>query len=276
MCHARHRSAAPDSPHSRTSGPQTYGLRPDGHRPPVPALTPLPPPRPPTRPHPRDELRAVQHGLCAACGRPLASRAYFFRDLDGLRVAALICMACVVAKAPVPDTPVLRVDPLLRLRLTFGTPASAPRGDSAQLGPALAAGDWDAFASPLHALLVAQGGQCALHRLGKPWRERCSDGGDHQLLYVDHDHATGLARALLCPPCNSREGWGAGSQSHRSATELLRAQPPAQACAATAGLTHRWLTGWLRPPDWRPAVPDRLPSRTRPRPARARNGRAGR
>ncbi len=220
----------------------------------------------PPQAHPRDELRRFQDGACAACGRGLARRSYFHRDLGGLRVAGLVCMACATAKAPVADPPVLRVDPLLRLRLTFGTTASAPRGVDRALLAALDRGDWDAFASPLHALYVQQGGRCALHRPGKPTRERCSSGGHDQLLYVDHDHATGLARALLCPPCNSREGWGCGSPAHIAATQALRTDPPAQRCPATAGLTYRWLTGWARPAGWSPARPPRHPSRVRPRP----------
>ena len=224
----------------------------------------------PSIPDPRQELRALQCGLCAGCGRKLATRSYFHRDLGGLRVAALICMACATTRRPVHDIPVLRASPLLRLRLTHGTTASAPRGDAAALAPHLDAGDWDRFASPLHALLVAQGGRCALWRPGQPWRERCAAGDEQQLLYVDHDHSNGLVRALLCPPCNSREGWGAGSAAHRRATERLRLHPPAQLCPATRGLTYAWLTGWERPPGWRPVTPKRQPSRVRPRPLSAR------
>ena len=219
-------------------------------------------------PHPRDELRALQHGLCAGCGRPLKTRSYFARDSGGLRIAALICMGCAQSRRPVADPPVLHAPPLLRLRLTHGTPASTPRGDAGRLAAAFAAGDWDRFASPLHALLVAQGGRCALWRPGKPAREQCSAGGEHQLLYLDHDHSTGLARALLCPPCNSREGWGAGSPAQRAAAARLRDDPPAGRCPATRGLSHYWLTGWARPAGWRPEGPPRLPSRTRPRPPR--------
>jgi hypothetical protein len=47
------------------------------------------------------------------------------------------------------------------------------------------------------ALLVAQGGGCAM--CGKP----CSTG---RRLAVDHDHATGCVRALLCYVCNQKLG----------------------------------------------------------------------
>ena len=225
-------------------------------------------------PDPRAELRLFQNGECAACRRPLASRHYFLRDRGGLRVAALICMACAQARVILPDPPVLHVPPLLRLRLTHGTPASTPRGDAHLLSTAAANGEWDRFASPLHALLVHQGGRCALHHPDKPHRERCSTGEERQLLYVDHDHQTGLARALLCPPCNSREGWRSGSSLQLSLAKRLREQPPAQSCEATAGLTHYWLTGWPRPAWWPSTSAERRPSRTRPRPSacRARPG----
>ena len=43
-------------------------------------------------------------------------------------------------------------------------------------------------------LLAAQGGTCAL--------PRCSASGKRQRLAVDHDHATGEVRGLLCGPHN--------------------------------------------------------------------------
>jgi hypothetical protein len=221
----------------------------------------------PLPPDPRAELRAWQNGRCAGCGRRLAHRAYFHRDSNGLRVAALVCMHCASTRAPVPDPPIHRVSPLLRLRLTHGTTASIPRRDPALLQDALQAEDWDRFASPLHALWVAQDGRCALHHPGKPARERCSAGGWNQVLYVDHDHAGPRhVRSLLCPPCNSREGWNSGSALHRRLVDRLRHDPPARRCPATAGLTYRWVTGWARPAGWSPVAPPREPSRTRPRP----------
>jgi hypothetical protein len=45
------------------------------------------------------------------------------------------------------------------------------------------------------AMLAAQGGRCALcDRTGCKWN-------------VDHDHATGLVRAILCKRCNCALGW---------------------------------------------------------------------
>ena len=221
----------------------------------------------PEQPDPRAQLRAWQQDRCAACARPLAGRHYFHRDLGGLRVAALVCMRCASTRAPVPDPPIGHVSALLRLRLTHGTTRSIPRRDPALLRGALLVADWDRFVSPLHALWVHQGGQCALHHPAKPPREACSAGGWNQVLYVDHDHGAGHVRSLLCPPCNSREGWHSGSELHRRLVASLRQAPPARRCAATAGLTYKWATGWERPAGWKPQAPPHVPSRTRPRPA---------
>ena len=73
------------------------------------------------------------------------------------------------------------------------------------------------------ALFILQGGRCAV----------C---GDPQKLVVDHDHATGLARGLLCRSCNCREGKGVSYPD----IELYLANPP------TAG--QRWL--WELPDAW--------------------------
>jgi Recombination endonuclease VII len=44
-------------------------------------------------------------------------------------------------------------------------------------------------------LLESQGGRCAI--CGRPFGRVC----------IDHDHATGQVRGLLCNLCNSRLGW---------------------------------------------------------------------
>lgn len=46
------------------------------------------------------------------------------------------------------------------------------------------------------ALAVAQGGCCAI----------CHQPPTKQRLHVDHDHATGIIRGLLCMPCNRAIG----------------------------------------------------------------------
>ncbi len=50
------------------------------------------------------------------------------------------------------------------------------------------------------ALLEAQGGLCAICRGPETYRTR--DGASVRPLGVDHDHATGVVRGLLCHWCN--------------------------------------------------------------------------
>lgn len=54
------------------------------------------------------------------------------------------------------------------------------------------------------ALEGAQDGLCAVCR--EPERRRNADGSP-QPLSVDHDHATGVVRGLLCARCNAVLGW---------------------------------------------------------------------
>jgi hypothetical protein len=62
--------------------------------------------------------------------------------------------------------------------------------------------------------LEAQGGVCAICK--RP-EAKLSSGGGTKMLAVDHDHTTGLARGLLCQPCNI----GLGALQDRP--DLLRA-----------------------------------------------------
>ncbi len=52
-------------------------------------------------------------------------------------------------------------------------------------------------------MFAEQGGVCAV--CGQPERRRNSKGGIRRLS-VDHDHATGEVRALLCHDCNTALG----------------------------------------------------------------------
>ena len=78
------------------------------------------------------------------------------------------------------------------------------------------------------ALMEIQAGTCAL----------CPSAGP---LVVDHDHVTGMARGLLCRPCNTREG---KTRSPGVAMLAYRDNPPA------AG--REWMWDW---PDREPYVP---------------------
>jgi Recombination endonuclease VII len=58
---------------------------------------------------------------------------------------------------------------------------------------------------------------------------KCAVCGEHtEFLLVDHDHATGLVRGLLCLACNSREGRPGGNYLD---IEAYRASPPAAVLA---------------------------------------------
>lgn len=46
-------------------------------------------------------------------------------------------------------------------------------------------------------MLTAQGGVCAI----------CGNADERRMLSVDHDHATGAVRGLLCSNCNRAIGW---------------------------------------------------------------------
>lgn len=49
------------------------------------------------------------------------------------------------------------------------------------------------------AMLLAQGGRCAICRNDSP-------GGPHRQWHVDHEHSTGTVRGLLCSRCNTGIG----------------------------------------------------------------------
>jgi hypothetical protein len=89
------------------------------------------------------------------------------------------------------------------------------------------------------ALADAQHGQCAL----------CFFGRDPMVM--DHDHATGIARGLLCGSCNIREGMTAPGASE--VIDAYRANPPASSVS--------WQ--WPYAPRPRASKPLRKPGRPR-------------
>jgi hypothetical protein len=52
-----------------------------------------------------------------------------------------------------------------------------------------------------HERLAAQGGRCAICGVDNSQNKR------HKYFHVDHDHATGVVRGLLCGPCNAGLGY---------------------------------------------------------------------
>lgn len=73
--------------------------------------------------------------------------------------------------------------------------------DSARRNPERVRDDWrrrkyGIDGQQYDALLKAQGGVCAI----------CAGPPQRELLCIDHDHATGRVRGLLCDPCNTGIG----------------------------------------------------------------------
>lgn len=181
-------------------------------------------------------LRQAQGGGCAACPRPLPQDDLRARSEDGV-ILGLVCKSCSIRRVPVrAPAPYLQVDPLARLRLRLPHHLSFPRLVGTSDQTALTLQDWDYFDSPTHALWVQQQGQCPL-----PWHQGWSVNWGSAAIVLDHDHETGLARALLCQRCNVIEG--KARRGHRMAPlTAYRLASPAQQCPATAGLSHGYLT----------------------------------
>ncbi len=68
-------------------------------------------------------------------------------------------------------------------------------------------------------LLAAQHGHCAL----------CPTKPKTRRLHVDHDHATGKIRGLLCYRCNRALPAGLDADWHRHAAEYLNPKPTTRA-----------------------------------------------
>jgi hypothetical protein len=99
-----------------------------------------------------------------------------------------------VGKPVCPDCKIDRRDPVLEA-------AKERRRTLRKYG--LTQGDWDA-------MIERQGGRCAICPSEKP-------GGRGELWHIDHDHATGAVRGLLCHHCN------VGIGNFQDDPELLRA-----------------------------------------------------
>lgn len=195
--------------------------------------------QPPALAHPVEPLtalRAVQAGRCSGCARTLPPNDLRSRSEDGV-ILGLVCKSCSILRTvPRAPAPYLQVDALARLRLRLPHHLRFDRTVTPSHDAALLAGDWDEFDSPTHALWVHQKGACAL-----PWHLGWAVNWATEPLVLDHDHTTGLARALLCQRCNVIEGKARRGQ--RMAPLLaFRLGSPAQQCPGTAGLSYNYLT----------------------------------
>lgn len=66
--------------------------------------------------------------------------------------------------------------------------------------PRSAAKQYGLTVDAVQALFAAQDGKCGVcAKLLTPWPSRKT--------HIDHDHATGKVRGLLCSSCNRYEGW---------------------------------------------------------------------
>lgn len=191
---------------------------------------------------PRVQLYMLQGGSCPGCDALLPPDSRVHRDLQGRRIAALVCRTCsnhpnrLPTHLPVHDAPAL-----LRLRLTQGPTPDLTGPTPAALQDAYRNGDWDAFDHPLQALWAHQGGQCVLQT---PRANRHLPG-DGRRVVLDTAHDTGLVLGLVCQRCLATDG-KTTTGALAAAWRTYQAAPPGQACRATVGITGRFLTAWNR------------------------------
>lgn len=81
------------------------------------------------------------------------------------------------------------------------------------------------------ALLTAQGGACAICRRTKP-------RSDQKNFAIDHCHATGVVRGLLCSRCNMALGLLDDSQEMLSRSAAYLTNPPAKECGINIVIHH--------------------------------------
>src|SRR5690606_21201796 len=92
-------------------------------------------------------------------------------------------------------------------------------------------------------LYQAQGSRCAICRRASGIAKR---------LAVDHDHRTGLARGLLCGPCNKVVGnFRDSPETFERAAEYLRNPPAIQVLGERVHRDSR-----EKKPEWKPPPPD--------------------
>lgn len=100
--------------------------------------------------------------------------------------------------------------------------------DAVSPGPAPSYWGSHDFKRWLALMAPAQARWAMLQLLSRVQDDRCPICQRRARLVLDHNHATGIVRGALCPPCNGREGGGGfGPPRLVAETEAYRACPPA-------------------------------------------------
>lgn len=156
------------------------------------------------------------HGVCRLC-KNARNRDYAARNPEKVRTYALAhnnLHRAVVRKRALKSYYRHRDERLANARAAYQRPETkaAKHGQLIRRKYGISVPEYEA-------LLVAQGGGCALcHRTPKPGRR----------LAVDHDHETGHVRGLLCTRCNTSIGQlgDTAPALERALAYVRRAAPP--------------------------------------------------
>lgn len=145
-----------------------------------------------------ENMVSAQGGVCAACGNPpdVMPLVPDHDENSGL-VRALVCIRCNFAMAAFQDSPNrMRCAAAYVCHFAKADPAGRSRYRKHSGGR-----DYERRYKPLFDEIAArQGNVCAICLAPPSGKRQCA------VLHMDHDHATGLVRGLLCHRCNRGVG----------------------------------------------------------------------